>query len=84
MCSLGTISLLVRADPYNVIKEFYVADLKSPHNAIFGRPWLHMMKVVPSMYHQMVRYPTPTETTHIIRDQAATKAISAVVQKRSG
>jgi len=47
----GTISLPVRADPYNVITEFYVVDVESPHNAILGRLWLHMIKVIPSTYH---------------------------------
>jgi len=45
-CSPGTISLAVRADPYNVITKFYVVDVESPHNAILGRSWLNMMKVV--------------------------------------
>ena len=54
--SPGIISLLVRADPYIVIMKFYVVDVESSHNAILGRPWLHLMKVVPSTYHQLVQY----------------------------
>jgi len=49
--SSGSISLSVRVDPYNVITEIYVIDVPSPHNAILGRPWIHMMRVVPSTYH---------------------------------
>ena len=52
--SPGTISLSVRADPYNIITKFYMVDVESPYNAILGKPWLHMMKVVPSTYHQLV------------------------------
>ena len=71
-------------DPYNVITEFYVVDVESSHDAILGRPWLHMIEDVPSTYHQLVRYPTLTGTIDIRGDQAATRTISAVAQKKSG
>ena len=67
----GTILLSVRANPYNVITEFYVVDVESPDNAIRGRPWLHIMKVVPFTYHQLLRYP-PTGMADI-RDQVAAR-----------
>ena len=54
MRSPSKVILPVHADPYNVILEFYVVDIESPHNAILGRPWLYMMKVVSSTYHQLV------------------------------
>ena len=82
--SPGTIALTVHADPYNVIIEFYVVDVESPQNAILWRPWLHVMKVVPFTYHQLVRYPTPTSTTGIRRDQAMFRTISAISKKKSG
>jgi len=83
MHSPRTISLPVRADLYNVITKFYVLYVESPHNVILERPWLHVMKVVPSTYHQMVRYPTPTGTADIRGDQAANRTISVIAQKRS-
>ena len=43
-----------------------------------------MMKVVPSTYHQMVWYTTSIGTTDIRGDQAATRTISAIAQKKSG
>ena len=43
-----------------------------------------MTKVVPSTYHQMVRYPTLTGPADIRGDQVAARTISAVAQKRSG
>ena len=52
--SPGTILYPVCADPDNVITEFYVVDVESLHNAILGRPWLHMLKTVSSTYHQLV------------------------------
>ena len=36
--SPSTVSLSVRADPYNVITEFYVIGVESSHNAILERP----------------------------------------------
>jgi len=82
--SPGSISLPVRADPYNVITEFYLVDVESLHNTTLRRPWLYMMKFVPSTYHQLVWYPTPTGTTDIRGDEAAAKTISVVAQKKSG
>ena len=58
-------AFLVRADPYSVITEFYMIDVESPHNVILGRLWIHMIKVVPSSYHQLLRYPTLTGTVGI-------------------
>lgn len=39
------------------VQLFVVGDL-SPFNAILGRTWLHNMKVIPSIYHQMVSFIT--------------------------
>jgi len=36
-CSPGIIFLPLRTDPYNVITEFHMVDVESPHNAILGR-----------------------------------------------
>jgi len=55
----------VQANLYNVIMEFYVIIIESVHNTILGRPWIHMMKVVPSNYHQLLQYPTLTGTAKI-------------------
>ena len=78
------ITLPIRADPYNVITEFYVIDGASLHNAILRRSWVHMMEVVPSSYHQLLRYPTSVGTTDIRGDQAMSPSFAAIAQKRSG
>ncbi|KAF8100761.1 hypothetical protein N665_0218s0099 [Sinapis alba] len=31
----------------------------APFNAVLGRPWVYCMKVVPSTYHQCLKFPTP-------------------------
>ena len=58
--------------------------MESSHNTILRRPWLHMMKFIPSTYHQLVRYLTPTGTTDIRGDKAMSKTISAIASKKSG
>ena len=58
-------------------------DVESPHNAIRDRPWLHMMRAVPSSYHQLLRYPTLMETTNIRVDQAVAQSITAITRKKS-
>jgi len=70
--------------PLQCYHKFYAVDVESPHNAILGRPWLHIMKVVPSTYHHLVQYPTPTGMIDIRGDQAAATTISTVAQKKSG
>ena len=53
-------------------------NVGSPYNAIFGRPWIHMIKAVPSSYHQLLQYLTPTETTNMQGNQAMSCTISAI------
>nr|XP_009796307.1 PREDICTED: uncharacterized protein LOC104242892 [Nicotiana sylvestris] len=38
---------------------FEVLDGDMGYNIILGRPWLHVMKAVPSTYHQLLKFPTP-------------------------
>jgi len=61
-----------------------MVDVESPYNAILGRPWLHMMKVVPFTYHQLVQCPTLIGTTDIRGDQAMSRTIFAIARKKSG
>ena len=49
--SPSTVSLSIRTDLYKIIIEFYMIDTESPHNVILERPWIHMMKAIPSSYH---------------------------------
>ena len=45
----------------------------SPFNAILGRTWLHYMKVIPSMYHQMVSFLTEDGQIDLYGSQLATR-----------
>ena len=54
--SLGDVVLLVQVDPIILSVWVLVVDDLSPYNDIIGRVWLHKMKVIPFMYHQIVSY----------------------------
>ncbi|KAF8100829.1 hypothetical protein N665_0215s0006 [Sinapis alba] len=51
--------LPVYAEGINMSTKFMVVDCKSSYNMILRRPWIHDMGAVPSMLHQMVKFPTP-------------------------
>lgn len=34
----------------------HVLDLDLPYNLLLGRPWIHAMQVVPSTYHQCLKF----------------------------
>jgi len=69
--SMGRVMFPVRADPYNIVTEFCVIDVESSYNAILGRPWIQMMKVVLSTRHQLLKYLTTIEMTDIRGDQVS-------------
>ncbi|RVW44481.1 hypothetical protein CK203_094473 [Vitis vinifera] len=52
----GDIMLPVQAKPVILNIQFLVIEDLSPFNAIMERTWLHGMKSIPSIYHQMVSY----------------------------
>ena len=64
--------------------ESCILDVEPPHNSISGRPWFHMMKVILSIYYQLLRYLTPTGTADIRKDQVVVRTISALAQKKLG
>ncbi|XP_074300464.1 uncharacterized protein LOC141631735 [Silene latifolia] len=57
--SLGEIVIATYAGGINKRVRYLVIDGPSTYNVILGRPWLHLMKAVPSTYNQCVKFPTP-------------------------
>lgn len=55
--SQGLISLPVQVGP--IVKEiiFQVLDKDLTYNILLGHPWIHQMQVVPSTYHQCLKFP---------------------------
>ncbi|KAI3746808.1 hypothetical protein L6452_09249 [Arctium lappa] len=56
--TMGEITLPVYAKGINRQTKFNVVDCSSAYNVILGRPRIHDMKVVPSTYHQTLKFPT--------------------------
>lgn len=71
--SIGEVNLHVWAEGVNLQTKFIVVDCPSSYNAILGRPWIHEMKVVPSTYHQVIKFPTPWGIKQISGAQRAAR-----------
>uniref|UniRef100_A0A803P9J5 Uncharacterized protein n=1 Tax=Cannabis sativa TaxID=3483 RepID=A0A803P9J5_CANSA len=67
--SIGEVNLHVWAEGVNLQTKFIVVEFPSSYNAILGRPWIHEMKVVPSTYHQVIKFPTPWGIKQILGAQ---------------
>nr|XP_009759673.1 PREDICTED: uncharacterized protein LOC104212165 [Nicotiana sylvestris] len=61
---------------------FEVVNGDISYNIIFGRPWLHEMKV-PSTYHQLLKFPTLQGIKQIRGDQKAAREINAILVSSS-
>ncbi|CAL5407133.1 unnamed protein product [Camellia sinensis] len=79
---LGKIVLPVHAGTKSVDEEFLVVKLPSPYNLIMGRTWLHAMQAVPSVYHQLLRFPTQYGIERIRGSQKSAKACYLIASTR--
>nr|XP_016475735.1 PREDICTED: uncharacterized protein LOC107797367 [Nicotiana tabacum] len=59
MATRGEILLPTNTEGVTNTTLFEVVDGDMGHNIILGRPWIHEMKDVPSIYHQLLKFPTP-------------------------
>ncbi|XP_009593786.2 uncharacterized protein [Nicotiana tomentosiformis] len=74
----GEILLPTNAEGVTKTTLFVVVDGDMGYNAILRRPWIHKMKVVPSTYHQLLKFPTPEGIKQIRGDQLAVREMNAV------
>ena len=56
--TMGEVTLPVYAEGINKQVRFLVVKVISGYNVILGKPWIHDMKAVPSIYHQSLKFPT--------------------------
>ncbi|XP_022158432.1 uncharacterized protein LOC111024924 [Momordica charantia] len=49
--------------------DFLVVNYTSSYNAILGRPTIHMLRAIPSTYHQSMKFPTPGGVEEIKGEQ---------------
>ncbi|XP_019251405.1 PREDICTED: uncharacterized protein LOC109230355 [Nicotiana attenuata] len=79
----GEILLLTNAEEVTKTTLFEVVDTDIGYNIILGRPWLHEIKVVPSTYHQLLKFLTPEGIKQIRGDQSTTREMNAILVSSS-
>ena len=57
--TLGEVNLVTSAAGINMTSRFNVVDCPSAYNVILGTSWIHKTKVIPSTYHQVIKFPSP-------------------------
>ena len=56
--TLGDITFSIYAARINLHITFFMLDSPLAYNVILGRLWIHKMRVVPSRFHQVIRFST--------------------------
>ncbi|XP_070042906.1 uncharacterized protein [Nicotiana tomentosiformis] len=74
----GEITLVVNTVGTIQETKFYVIEGGMRYNALFGRPWIHNMREVPSTLHQALKFPTPDGVKTIYGERLAAKEMFAV------
>ncbi|XP_070043077.1 uncharacterized protein [Nicotiana tomentosiformis] len=74
----GEILLPTNAEWVMKTTLFEVVDGDMGYNIILGRPWLHMMKVVPSTYPQLLKFSTQEGIKKISGDQPTAREMNAI------
>ncbi|XP_016443009.1 uncharacterized protein LOC107768397 [Nicotiana tabacum] len=74
----GEILLPTNADGVMKTTLFEVVDGDMGYNIILGRPWLPEMKVVPSTYHQLLKFPTFEGVKQIRGYQPASREMDVI------
>ncbi|XP_070032523.1 uncharacterized protein [Nicotiana tomentosiformis] len=78
MTTRGEILLPTNAEGVMKTTLFEVVDGDMGYNIILGRPWLHEMKVVPSTYHQLLKFPTLEGIKQIRGEQLAAREMNVI------
>ena len=48
--------------------DFQVMDINPSYNCLLGRPWIHMVKVVPSTLHQKVKFMVEEQLINVVAE----------------
>ncbi|XP_070002829.1 uncharacterized protein [Nicotiana sylvestris] len=57
--TFGEIVLPFLAGGVTLETTFHVMNQETTYNAIIRRPWIHVMRAVPSSFYQVIKFPTP-------------------------
>ncbi|XP_070040078.1 uncharacterized protein [Nicotiana tomentosiformis] len=79
----GELLLLTNTEGVMKTTLFEVVDGDMGYNIILGRPRLHEIKVVPSTYHQLLKFPTPEEIKQIRGDQPVVREMNEIFVSNS-
>ncbi|KAL0845635.1 hypothetical protein Bca101_018881 [Brassica carinata] len=69
-----TVKLPVYVGNVRKIVKFTIVYKPTIYNAIFGIPWIHSMKVIPSTYHKCIKILSPDGENTIRGSQSASRA----------
>ncbi|XP_070054468.1 uncharacterized protein [Nicotiana tomentosiformis] len=58
--------------------KYHVIEGDMRYNALFGRPWIHNMRAVPSTLHQMLKFTIPDRIKTVYGEQNTAKDMFAV------
>ncbi|XP_060177841.1 uncharacterized protein LOC132607780 [Lycium barbarum] len=58
--------------------KFYVIEGEMRYNALLGRSWVHEMREVPSMLHQMLKFPTSERVKTVHGEQPVVREMFVV------
>lgn len=69
----GTVKLPVSVGNMRKTVKFTIIYTPTIYNAIFGTPWIHSMKEIPSTYHQCIKIPLPDGVCTVKGSQSASR-----------
>ena len=72
---IGEIEIEVQIGPCKFNIEFQVMDISPSYNCLLGRPWIHIVGVVPSTLHQKIKFVTKGQLVSIAVEKDMITAI---------
>ena len=71
--TIGDVTLPVKVGPMAQQVLFSIVEDLGPYNVIMRWAWLHLIKVIPSTYHQTVNYMTNVGHVYFLTSQLAAR-----------
>ena len=66
---IGEIEIEMQIGPCTFNVEFQVMDILPSYNCLLGRPWIHIVGVVPSTLHQKIKFVTEGQLVCIVAEE---------------
>ena len=73
----GEIEIEIQIGPYTFTIEFQVMDISPSYNCLLGRPWIHIVGVVPSTLHQKIKFVTKGQLVCVSTEEDMITATSS-------